>query len=323
MKKKDNLQETLDKIQKAYGKGSIMRMGDKPKIDVKTISTGSISLDRATIIGGVPKGRVVEIFGQESSGKTTLALHAIANEQASGGQAALIDAEHAFDPVYGEKLGIDVEALLISQPDTGEQALNIVDYLVRSNKVGLIVIDSVTALTPQTELEGEMGDSKMGVQARLMSQALRKLTPIVGVSDTCVMFINQLREKIGVVFGSPYVTTGGNALKYYSSMRLEIARKGQLKRGDDVYGHEARVKVVKNKLAPPFKQATFSIIYGEGISKESEIISLGIDAGVIKKSGSWYSYGETKLGQGEETVRLLLKDNKELADELLNKINKK
>ncbi len=314
------LQLTMDKIEKSYGKGSIMRMGDKPVDDVQAIHSGSIALDMAIGIGGYPKGRVIEIFGPESSGKTTLAIHAIAEAQKVGGIAAFIDAEHAFDPTYAQKLGVNINELLISQPDNGEQALEIADSLIRSGAIDIIVIDSVAALTPKAEIEGEMGESKMGLQARLMSQALRKLTGSISKTKTCVIFINQLRDKIGVMFGNPETTTGGNALKFYASVRLDIRRIGQLKDGDDVQGSHTRVKVVKNKVAPPFRKAEFDILYGEGISKLGEIIDLGVEIELIKKAGSWFSYGETKLGQGREGVKSLLRDNPELMDELESKI---
>jgi len=314
------LQLTMDKIEKSYGKGSIMRMGDKPVDDVQAIHSGSIALDMAMGIGGYPKGRVIEIFGPESSGKTTLAIHAIAEAQKVGGIAAFIDAEHAFDPTYAQKLGVNINELLISQPDNGEQALEIADSLIRSGAIDIIVIDSVAALTPKAEIEGEMGESKMGLQARLMSQALRKLTGSISKTKTCVIFINQLRDKIGVMFGNPETTTGGNALKFYASVRLDIRKIGQLKDGDDIQGSHTRVKVVKNKVAPPFRKAEFDILYGEGISKIGEIIDLGVEIELIKKSGSWFSYGETKLGQGREGVKSLLKDNPELLEELENKI---
>lgn len=314
------LELTLDKIEKGYGKGTIMKMGDKAVQDVPFISSGSISLDMALGIGGYPRGRVIEVYGPEASGKTTLAIHAIAEAQRKGGIAAILDAEHAFDRFYAEKLGVDVENLLISQPDHGEQALEIADHLIRSGAVDIIVIDSVAALTPKSELEGDMGDSKMGLQARLMSQALRKLAANISKTNTCCMFINQLREKIGVMFGNPETTTGGNALKFYSSVRVDIRRIGQIKEGEDIKGSRTRVKVVKNKLAPPFRKAEFDIMYGEGISKTGEIIDLGVDHKVIRKSGSWYSYGETKLGQGREAVKQLLKDNPELAEEIEGKI---
>lgn len=314
------LQLTLDKIEKSFGKGSIMRMGDKPVDDVPAISSGSIGLDFALGIGGYPRGRIIEIYGPESSGKTTLAIHAIAETQRSGGIAAIIDAEHAFDPYYARKLGVNTDELLISQPDHGEQALEIADSLIRSGAVDIVVIDSVAALTPKAELEGDMGDSKMGLQARLMSQALRKLTANISKTRTCCIFINQLREKIGVMFGNPETTTGGNALKFYASVRLDIRRVGQIKEGEDVTGNNVRVRVVKNKIAPPFRKAEFDILYGEGISKTGEIIDLGVNYGIIKKSGSWFSYGETKLGQGRDSVRKLIRDNPELAAELEKKI---
>ncbi|MEA3316751.1 MAG: recombinase RecA [Bacteroidota bacterium] len=314
------LQLTLDKIEKGYGKGAIMKLGDKKVADVPTISSGSISINLALGIGGLPRGRVIEIYGPESSGKTTLAIHAIAEAQKAGGLAAMIDAEHAFDRFYAESLGVDVENLLISQPDNGEQALEIADHLIRSGALDIVVIDSVAALTPKAEIEGEMGDSRMGLQARLMSQALRKLTANINRTNTTCIFINQLREKIGVMFGNPETTTGGNALKFYATVRIDIRRIGQIKNGDDIAGNRTRVKVVKNKLAPPFKKAEFDIMYGKGISKIGEIVDLGVDNGIVKKSGSWFSYGETKLGQGREAVKQLLEDNKELADELETKI---
>ena len=317
------LELTLDKIEKGYGKGTIMKMGDKAVADVPSISSGSIALDMALGVGGYPRGRVIEVYGPEASGKTTLAIHAIAEAQKKGGIAAILDAEHAFDRFYAEKLGVDVENLLISQPDHGEQALEIADHLIRSGAVDIVVIDSVAALTPKSELEGDMGDSKMGLQARLMSQALRKLAANISKTNTCCMFINQLREKIGVMFGNPETTTGGNALKFYSSVRVDIRRIGQIKEGEEVKGSRTRVKVVKNKLAPPFRKAEFDIMYGEGISKVGEIIDMGVDHKVIRKSGSWYSYGETKLGQGREAVKQLLRDNPELAEELENKIIEK
>lgn len=314
------LQLTMDKIEKSYGKGSIMRMGDQAVDDVPSISSGSIALDVALGVGGYPKGRVIEIYGPESSGKTTLAIHAIAEAQKAGGIAAIIDAEHAFDPYYAKKLGVNIDELLISQPDNGEQALEIADNLIRSGAIDIIVIDSVAALTPKAELEGEMGDSKMGLQARLMSQALRKLTGNISKTKTCCIFINQLREKIGVMFGNPETTTGGNALKFYASVRLDIRKIGQIKDGEEVQGNNVRVKVVKNKVAPPFRKAEFDILYGEGISKSGEIIDLGVQMNIIKKSGSWFSYNETKLGQGRDTVRNLIADNPELAHELEMKI---
>ncbi len=314
------LQLTLDKIEKGYGKGSIMRMGDAVIMDVPAISTGSIGLDIALGVGGYPRGRVTEIYGPESSGKTTLAIHAIAEAQKAGGIAAFIDAEHAFDRFYAEKVGVDIENLLISQPDNGEQALEITDHLIRSGAIDIIVIDSVAALTPKAEIEGEMGDSKMGLQARLMSQALRKLTANINKTNTCCIFINQLREKIGVMFGNPETTTGGNALKFYASVRLDIRKTGQLKEGEEVQGNRTKVKIVKNKLAPPFRKAEFDILYGEGISKLGEIIDLSVENEIIKKSGSWFSYGDTKLGQGRDAVKILVQDNPELAEELETKV---
>ncbi len=314
------LQVTLDKIDKNYGKGTIMKMGDGVVEDVPSIKSGSIALDIALGVGGYPKGRIIEIFGPESSGKTTLAIHAIAEAQAEGGIAAFIDAEHAFDRFYAEALGVDIENLLISQPDNGEQALEIADHLIRSGAIDIIVIDSVAALTPKAEIEGEMGDSRMGLQARLMSQALRKLTATISKTNTCVIFINQLREKIGVMFGNPETTTGGNALKFYSSVRVDVRRAASIKDGEEVRGNRTRVKIVKNKVAPPFKKAEFDLMYGEGISKTGEIIDLGVENEIIKKSGSWFSYGDTKLGQGREAVKKLLADNPELTEELNTKI---
>jgi recombination protein RecA len=314
------LQLTMDKINKTYGKGTIMRMGDQAVESVPVIPSGSLTLDIALGVGGYPKGRVIEIFGPESSGKTTLAIHAIAEVQKAGGIAAFIDAEHAFDRFYAEKLGVDVENLLISQPDDGEQALEVADQLIRSSAIDIIVIDSVAALTPKAEIEGDMGENKIGLQARLMSQALRKLTSSINKTNTCCMFINQLREKIGVMFGNPETTTGGNALKFYASIRLDIRRVTQLKDGDEVIGSHTRVKVVKNKVAPPFKKAEFDIMFGEGISKVGEVIDLGVDLNIIKKSGSWFSYNETKLGQGRDAVKALIKDNPELMNELEKKI---
>lgn len=314
------LQATLDKIEKDFGKGTIMKLGDQPKWDVSVIPSGSIGLDHALGIGGYPRGRVVEIYGPEASGKTTLAIHAIAEAQKLGGIAAIIDAEHAFDRNYAQQLGVDVETLLISQPDNGEQALEVADHLIRSGAVDIVVIDSVAALTPKAEIEGEMGDSKMGLQARLMSQALRKLTANISRTNTCCIFINQLREKIGIMFGNPETTTGGNALKFYSSVRVDVRRTTQLKDGEDTTGNHVRVRVVKNKMAPPFKKAEFDIIFGEGISLIGEIIDLGVDFNIIKKSGSWYSYGETRIGQGRDAVKQMLKDNPELKEEIEEKV---
>jgi recombination protein RecA len=314
------LQLTIDKIEKNYGKGSIMKLGDSPVVVVEVISTGSIGLDVALGIGGLPKGRVIEIYGPESSGKTTLAIHAIAEAQKAGGIAAFIDAEHAFDSSYAKKLGVDVDNLFVSQPDNGEQALEITENLIRSGAIDIIVIDSVAALTPKSEIEGEMGDSKMGLQARLMSQALRKLTATISKTNCCCIFINQLREKIGVMFGNPETTTGGNALKFYSSVRLDIRRISQIKDAENVIGNRVKVKVVKNKVAPPFRTAEFDLMYGEGFSKIGEIIDLGVTYNIIKKSGSWFSYGETKLGQGRDSVKQLLTDNPELSEELEIKI---
>ncbi|KEQ31629.1 recombinase RecA [Pedobacter antarcticus 4BY] len=314
------LQLTLDKLEKSYGKGAVMKLGDTPTESIESISTGSISLDIALGIGGVPKGRVIEIYGPESSGKTTLATHIIAEAQKKGGVAAFIDAEHAFDKFYAKKLGVDVDNLLIAQPDNGEQALEIADNLIRSGAIDVIVIDSVAALVPKAEIEGEMGDSKMGLQARLMSQALRKLTGTIAKTGCCCIFINQLREKIGVMFGNPETTTGGNALKFYASVRLDIRRTSQIKDSDEVSGNRVKVKIVKNKVAPPFRIAEFDIMFGQGISKVGEIIDLGVDFNIIKKAGSWFSYGETKLGQGRDAVKQLLLDNPELSDEIEAKI---
>ncbi len=314
------LEITMGKIEKDFGRGTIMKLGDHAVENINAISTGSIALDVATGIGGFPRGRVIEIYGPESSGKTTLALHAIAEAQKSGGIAAIIDAEHAFDRFYAGKLGVDIENLLISQPDNGEQALEIADHLIRSGAVDIVVIDSVAALTPKAEIEGEMGDSKMGLQARLMSQALRKLTANINKTNTCCIFINQLREKIGVMFGNPETTTGGNALKFYSSMRIDIRKISQIKEGEDTTGSRTRVKIVKNKLAPPFRRAEFDIMFGQGISRTGEIIDLGVDNNIISKSGSWFSYGDTRLGQGREAVKQIIGDNPELAEELTNKI---
>ncbi|WP_312557620.1 recombinase RecA [Empedobacter brevis] len=319
--KKKALQLILDKMDKAYGKGTVMRMGDSAVDDkIEVIPSGSLGLDLALGVGGYPRGRVIEIYGPESSGKTTLTLHAIAEAQKAGGIAAFIDAEHAFDRFYAAKLGIDVENLIISQPDNGEQALEIADNLIRSGAIDIIVIDSVAALTPKAEIEGEMGDSRMGLQARLMSQALRKLTATINKTKCTAIFINQLREKIGVMFGNPETTTGGNALKFYASVRLDIRRSTQIKNGDEVIGNHSKVKVVKNKVAPPFRQAEFDIMYGEGISKVGEILDMGVEKGIVNKSGSWYSYNDSKLGQGRDAVKEVLKDNPELAEEIEAKI---
>ena len=314
------LQLTLDKLDKAYGKGTVMKMGDKAVEEVEVIASGSLGLDLALGVNGYPKGRIIEIYGPESSGKTTLTLHAIAEAQKAGGIAAFIDAEHAFDRHYAEKLGVDIENLIISQPDNGEQALEIAENLIRSGAIDIVVIDSVAALTPKSEIEGEMGDSKMGLHARLMSQALRKLTGTISKTHCTVFFINQLREKIGVMFGNPETTTGGNALKFYASVRLDIRRSSQIKDGENVIGNRTKVKVVKNKVAPPFKTAEFDIMYGEGVSKTGEILDLAVEFEIIKKAGSWFSYGDTKLGQGRDAVKVLIKDNPELADELEQKI---
>jgi len=314
------LQATLDKIEKDFGKGTIMKLGDQPKWDASVIPSGSIGLDHALGIGGYPRGRVVEIYGPEASGKTTLAIHAIAEAQKLGGIAAFIDAEHAFDRNYAQQLGVNVDTLLISQPDNGEQALEVADHLIRSGAIDIVVIDSVAALTPKAEIEGEMGDSKMGLQARLMSQALRKLTANISRTNTCCVFINQLREKIGIMFGNPETTTGGNALKFYASVRVDVRRTTQLKDGEDPTGNHVRVKVVKNKMAPPYKKAEFDIIFGEGISLIGEIIDLGVEFEIIKKSGSWFSYGETKIGQGRDAVKQILKDNPELKEEIEAKV---
>ena len=314
------LDTALAQIERQFGKGSVMKMGEKAHEPIEVIPAGSIALDVALGIGGLPRGRIIEIYGPESSGKTTLTMHMIAEAQKKGGLAAFIDAEHAFDKSYAEKLGIDTENLLISQPDNGEQALEIADHLIRSGAIDIIVIDSVAALVPKGELEGEMGDSKMGLQARLMSQALRKLTGTISKTGSSCIFINQLREKIGVMFGNPETTTGGNALKFYASVRLDIRRIGQIKEGDDVNGNRVKVKVVKNKVAPPFKVVEFDIMYGKGISKSGEIIDLGVELNVIQKSGSWFSYNGNKLGQGRDSVRQLIEDNPELAEELENKI---
>lgn len=317
------LKLTIDKIDKDYGKGSVMMLGDRAEQQMEVVSTGSIGLDTALGVGGVPKGRIVEIYGPESSGKTTIATHIIAEAQKKGGVCAIIDAEHAFDSSYAQKLGVDVDNLLISQPDYGEQALEIADRLILSGALDVVVIDSVAALVPKSELEGEMGDSKMGLQARLMSQALRKLTATINKTNTVCIFINQLREKIGVMFGNPETTTGGNALKFYASIRLDIRRVSQIKDGDAAIGNRAKVKVVKNKVAPPFRVAEFDIIFGEGISKTGEIIDMGVELGIIQKSGSWFSYDSNKLGQGRDTVKQLLIDNPELANEVEKKIRAK
>ena len=314
------LQATMDKIEKDFGKGAIMKLGDRPEGDVSVIPSGSIALDHALGVGGYPRGRVIEIFGPESSGKTTLAIHAIAEAQKAGGFAAIIDAEHAFDRTYAKNLGVDVDTLLISQPDNGEQALEIADDLIRSGAIDIIVVDSVAALTPKAEIEGEMGDQKMGLQARLMSQALRKLTANISKTNTCCIFINQLREKIGVMFGNPETTTGGNALKFYASVRIDVRKVTQLKDGDDPTGNRTRVKIVKNKMAPPFRKAEFDIVFGEGISKIGEIVDLGVEFDIIKKSGSWFSYGESRLAQGRDAVKKLRMDNPELTEEIEGKI---
>ncbi|MEC7693475.1 MAG: recombinase RecA [Bacteroidota bacterium] len=314
------LQLTMDRLDKTYGKGTVMKLGDEVVEKIDAIPSGSLNLDLALGIGGYPKGRIVEIYGPESSGKTTLAIHAIAECQKQGGICAIVDAEHAFDKFYAENLGVDTENLLISQPDNGEQALEIADNLIRSGAIDLLVIDSVAALTPRAEIEGEMSDSSVGLQARLMSKALRKLTGTISKTGCCCIFINQLREKIGVMFGNPETTTGGNALKFYSSVRLDIRRSTQIKDGDAVQGNRTKVKVVKNKVAPPFRRAEFDIMYGAGVSKTGEVIDLGVDQGIIKKSGSWFSYGDTKLGQGRDAVKTLLADNPELMEELENKI---
>lgn len=314
------LQLTMEKLDKAYGKGTVMKLGDEPVEKVEVIPSGSITLDMALGVNGYPKGRIVEIYGPESSGKTTLAIHAIAEVQKQGGIAAIVDAEHAFDQFYAQKLGVDIDNLLISQPDNGEQALEIADNLIRSGAIDLLVVDSVAALTPKAEIEGEMGDSQMGLQARLMSKALRKLTGSINKANCCCIFINQLRDKIGVMFGNPETTTGGNALKFYASIRLDIRRASQIKEGDEVTGNRVKVKVVKNKVAPPFRKAEFDIMYGGGISKVGEIIDLGVDLNILKKSGSWFSYGETRLGQGRDAIKALILDNPELFDELEAKI---
>lgn len=320
MEKLKALQLTMEKLDKTYGKGTVMKLGDEAVEKVDAIPTGSLTLDIALGVNGFPKGRVIEIYGPESSGKTTLAIHAIAEVQKQGGIAAFIDAEHAFDQFYAAKLGVDIDNLLISQPDNGEQALEIADNLIRSGAIDLLIIDSVAALTPKAEIEGEMGDSQMGLQARLMSKALRKLTGSINKAKCCCIFINQLRDKIGVMFGNPETTTGGNALKFYASVRVDIRKTGQIKDGEDILGNRVKVKIVKNKVAPPFKKAEFDIMYGGGISKVGEIIDLGVDLDIIKKSGSWFSYGDSKLGQGRDAVKSLLQDNPELMDELEIKI---
>lgn len=319
-KRKRAIEMALSQIERQFGKGSIMRLGDDREVNVPAISSGSLALDAALGVGGFPRGRVVEVYGPESSGKTTIALHAIAQGQKAGGTAAFIDAEHAMDPNYCANLGVNVEELLVSQPDSGEQALEIAEVLVRSGAVDILVIDSVAALVPRAELEGEMGDSHVGLQARLMSQALRKLTGIVSKSKTCLVFINQIREKIGVMFGNPETTTGGRALKFYSSVRLEVRRIGALKEGDQAVGNRTRAKVVKNKMAPPFKEAQFDINFGKGISREGELLDLGVDYGIIEKSGSWFSYGDERLGQGRENCKQFLSENPEIADEIEHKI---
>lgn len=322
--RKQALTAALGQIEKQYGKGAVMRMGDETgRHDVPVISTGSLALDVALGIGGLPRGRVVEIYGPESSGKTTMSLHALAEAQKAGGTCAFVDAEHALDPSYAQKLGVNVDDLLVSQPDTGEQALEITDMLVRSGAVDVVVVDSVAALTPKAEIEGEMGDSHVGLQARLMSQALRKLAGNIKRTNCMVIFINQIRMKIGVMFGSPETTTGGNALKFYSSVRLDIRRIGALKRGDEVIGNETRVKVVKNKMAPPFRQAVFEILYGEGISREGELIELGVEHNLIKKSGAWYSYGDDRIGQGKDNVRQYMKEHPEMANEIESQLREK
>ena len=314
------LNSTLEKLDKMYGKGAVMKLGDSAIDNIEVISTGSIGLDAALGVGGYPRGRIIEIYGPESSGKTTLAIHAIAEAQKQGGIAAFIDAEHAFDRFYAEKLGVNTAELLVSQPDNGEQALEIADNLIRSGAIDIIVIDSVAALTPKSEIEGDMGDSKMGLQARLMSQAMRKLTATISKTKCCCIFINQLREKIGVMFGNPETTTGGNALKFYASVRIDIRRQSQIKDGDVASGNHVKVKIVKNKVAPPFRFAEFDILFGEGISKIGELIDIGVDKGIIKKSGSWFSYNDSKLGQGRDTVKQVLADNPELADEIEQKV---
>ena len=318
--KNKSLDAAISQIDQNFGKGSVMRLGQQQALDIEAISTGSLSLDLALGIGGLPKGRIIEIYGPESSGKTTLALQVVAEAQKAGGICAFVDAEHAMDPIYAKKLGVKTEELLISQPDTGEQALEITDTLIKSGSISVLVVDSVAALTPKAELEGEMGDHHVGLQSRLMSQALRKLTGSVSKSNTMVIFINQIRMKIGVMFGNPETTTGGNALKFYASVRLDIRRRTQIKDGDRVIGNQTKVKVVKNKVAPPFQIAEFDIMYGEGISKVGEVLDIGVELGIVKKSGSWFSYGETKLGQGRDAVKSLIKDNPDLAEELEGKI---
>ena len=320
LEKDKKVAAALDKIKKAFGPNAMMKMSDKPELDIEAISSGSLGLDIALGIGGYPKGRIIEIFGPESSGKTTTSLHAVAEAQKAGGIAAFIDAEHAFDPVYAEKLGIDTSALYISQPNNGEEGLEIAMKVIESGGFDIVVIDSVAALTPKAEIDGEMGDAKMGLQARMMSQAMRKMVSVINKGKTVVIFINQLRDKIGVMFGNPEVTTGGNALKFYASVRLDVRRSTQIKNGDEVIGNRVKVKIVKNKVAPPFKQAEFDIMYGEGISKVGEILDYGVELGVIQKSGSWFSYGDTKLGQGRDAVKDILKDNPELTEELEEKI---
>lgn len=317
------LQATIDKIEKDYGKGTIMKLGDEPEWDVQVIPSGSVALDHALGVGGYPRGRIIEIYGPESSGKTTLAIHAIAQAQKTGGIAAMIDAEHAFDRSYAQALGVNLDTLLISQPDNGEQALEIADNLIRSGAIDIVVIDSVAALTPKAEIEGEMGDNKVGLQARLMSQALRKLTANISKTGTCCIFINQLREKIGIMFGNPETTTGGNALKFYASVRLDVRRTTQIKDGEEALGNRTKVKVVKNKMAPPFKKAEFDIVYGEGISHSGEVLDLGVELEIIEKSGSWFSYNGSRLAQGREAAKQILKDNVELCDEIEAKIREK
>jgi recombination protein RecA len=323
MDREKALEAALAQIDRAFGKGSAMKLGSREKIEIDTVSTGSLGLDIALGVGGIPRGRIIEIYGPESSGKTTLALHAIAEAQKVGGTAAFVDAEHALDPGYARKLGVDIDELIVSQPDTGEQALEIVDTLVRSNAVDVLVVDSVAALVPRAEIEGEMGDSHVGLQARLMSQALRKLTGSISRSRCTVIFINQVRMKIGVMYGNPETTTGGNALKFYASVRLDIRRTGQIKNGDDIVGNTTRVKVVKNKVAPPFKQVEFDIMYGEGVSKVGEILDLGVKAGIVEKSGSWFSYDSVRIGQGRENAKIYLKENPDVAERLENAIRGK